>query len=238
MQWETSDLTLAVSVLETSHLTLEVYSPGFDVEDYRSAGELGDERYDGASTPLKTLFTLEHDGQVISETRFGLEPHRSALLFDGPLEPGEYVLTSSFAGLAKNTFVYTLNAEPEGALFVELLETQLYNVERGPYQETFFLEVPDGEAPVTVEMYDGDGAAELEARVRQPDGTYRLLAVSDDKSWQGVTLTEPGLYGFEFFVPENAYQYTNTVGVRVDKRLLVGRQRAARLQPAACLRAS
>ena len=221
LQWETNELNLAISVTETSFVTLDVYSPGFDPEDYRSDEELGDERYDKNEGQVSASFTLSKNGTTLTTASFGVEPHRTTRLFEGTLEPGEYTLNSAFSGLAKNTFVYTLQADPESALFVELLETQLYNVTRGSFTKAFTVEVPADEVPVMLELYDGDGPQELSARVLEPDGDYRRILVSEDKAWRGFELDKPGQYVFEFLVPDTAYQFTNTIGMRTDKRLRV-----------------
>ncbi|MFN4074121.1 MAG: hypothetical protein ACK4G4_12015, partial [Thermus sp.] len=54
---------------------IELYSPGLDPEDYRSAlrgkEELGDERYDRGLGQIRTLFQLYQGSQLIREMAFG-----------------------------------------------------------------------------------------------------------------------------------------------------------------------
>src|SRR5690554_5875190 len=118
--WETDELNLVINLLETSNVKLEVYSPSFDPDDYRASlegrPELGDERYDGGEGELQAVFSLWRNGSVIVERNYGVAPHGTEVLFEGELAAGEYTLRSSFAGLGKNTFVYTLTSQPAAAV--------------------------------------------------------------------------------------------------------------------------
>src|SRR5690606_41367245 len=66
--WETDELNVVVSLLETSQVKFEVYSPAFDPDDYRASlegrPELGDERYDGGEGEVQARFRRWRKGRV------------------------------------------------------------------------------------------------------------------------------------------------------------------------------
>lgn len=221
--WEADELDVVVSLLEPSRVRLEVYSPGFDPDDYRAslAGlpELGDERYDGGDGDVSARFSLARSGVVVFERSFGVEPHATAVLFDGELGAGEYSLRSTFEGLGKNTFVYTLESEPAAAIYFDAGATMLFNVRGHELQEVLTVEVDAAHAPATFELYDGDGPGELRGRLDTPSGPLEI-PVSGDLEWSTIRLGQPGTYTFSFYQPEGAYQHSNTIGLRADSRLL------------------
>ena len=238
--WETNRLALTLEVAQATDVRLGVESPGFDPDDYRAAlrgeREVGDERYDDGTGEVMTTFSLLYGGQEVTSQTYGIEPHREDALFEGRLEPGVYTLTAELQGLAKNAFTYTLDSSQPDALTLYIEPDQLlvdpqnsvsestgvnYTVSRGDWQQAFALEVPDFPRPVTVGIYDGDGSGELQFRLQNPDATRQELGVSGDLEWRDYTLNEVGRYGFDFRIPNSAYQYSNTVGVRVDQRLRV-----------------
>ncbi len=253
--WETNRLALTLEVSQATDVTLNLYSPGFDPDDYRAAlrgeREVGDERYDEGEGNVVTTFSLQYGAQEVASRRYGVEPHRDDILFEGRLEPGVYTLTAELQGLAKNAFVYTFNSSQPDALALYIEPDQLlidpqrgapadgegtganYTISRGDWQEAFALEVPDFPRPVTVGLYDGDGPGELRFRLRNPEGSEQELPVSGDLEWRNYTLSETGRYGFSFRIPDAAYQYSNTVGVRVDQRLRVERDALRVVAPAA-----
>lgn len=221
--WEADELDVVVSLLEPSRVRLEVYSPGFDPDDYRAslAGlpELGDERYDGGDGDVSARFSLARSGVVVFERSFGVEPHATAVLFDGELGAGEYSLRSTFEGLGKNTFVYTLESEPAAAIYFDAGATMLFNVRGHELQEVLTVVVDAAHAPATFELYDGDGPGELRGRLDTPSGPIEI-PVSGDLEWSTIRLGQPGTYTFSFYQPEGAYQHSNTIGLRADARLL------------------
>lgn len=241
--WEIQELRASVVVSEPTVLNLQIYSPGFDPSDYRSAlkgkKELGDERYDKGKGQLLSEFVLKRDGEVLAQRTYGIEPHRWVLFFRGPVQPGVYQLTSRFVGLGKNAFRYRIQTSVQGA--AELLvdpTLQLYDVRKfnlnGPFNlatvkggdwvEPFALEVSPEVLPLKVGFYDEDGPKEMEGRVRLPDGKIELRTVSGDKSWAYYQIETSGTIRFGFRQPPTAKQYSNTTGFRVDACMEVGRE--------------
>lgn len=220
--WETDELDVVLSVLETSRVRLEVYSPAFDPDDYRAAlegrPELGDERYDRGEGELGARFSMQRGGSVVFERDFGVAPHATEVLFDGDLAPGEYTLTSSFKGLGKNTFVYSLTSDPAVAVYFDAGATLLFNVRGRELQDVLTVIVEPQDVPATFELYDGDGEAELRGRLTGPSGPI-AIPVSGDLEWSTIRLGRPGTYTFSFYQSEGAYQYSNTIGIRTDARL-------------------
>lgn len=238
--WEIQELRASVVVSKPTVLNLQIYSPGFDPSDYRSAlrgqPELGDERYDGGKGQLLSEFVLKAGARILAQQTYGVEPHRWVLFFRGPVQPGIYQLTSRFAGRGKNAFRYRIQTSVPGA--AELLvdpTLQLYDVRRpsgalltnvrgGDWLEPFVLDVSDQVLPLRVGFYDEDGPRELEARVRLPDGKIEPRAVSGDKAWAYYQVNRSGTFRFGFRQPPGARQYSNTIGFRVDACMEVGRE--------------
>ncbi|GEM86400.1 hypothetical protein [Meiothermus granaticius] len=239
--WEIQELRASVVVSKPTLLNLQIYSPGFDPQDYRRGlkgqPELGDERYDGGKGSLLSEFTLQQDRKVLAQATYGVEPHRWVVFFRGALQPGIYQLTSRFIGLGKNAFRYRLQTSVPGA--AELLvdpTLQLYDIRRpggvllanvrgGNWLEPFVLEVSSQVLPLKVGFYDEDGPKELEARVRLPNGSIQPRSVSGDKAWAYYQVSQPGVFRFGFRQPPSAQQYSNTIGFRVDACMEVGRDR-------------
>lgn len=220
--WEADELNVVISLLETSQVRLEVYSPAFDPDDYRASldgrPELGDERYDRGEGEVQAHFSLWRNDSVLLERSFGVAPHGTEVLFDGELAPGEYTLRSSFDGLGKNSFVYTLESEPAAAVYFGAGETMLFNI-RGPeLQDVLTVVVDEEHAPATFELYDGDGPSELGGRLTTPSGPIEI-PISGDLEWSTIRLGQPGTYTFSFYQPEGAYQHSNTIGIRANARL-------------------
>ncbi|MEJ5336866.1 MAG: DUF11 domain-containing protein [Thermus sp.] len=221
---------------EGGPVKVEVYSPGFDPTDYRSAlkgqEELGDERYDGGQGEVEALFRLERRGEVLREARFGVEPHRWVTLWEGPLPQEPHLLSSAFKGLGKNAFVYRIS----GARLVLDDAPQLLDVysigltlrqlppERGGWVELLALEA---ERPFTVHFYDEDGPQELESKAVYP-GFEETRPVSGDLEWIPYTLRQAGVVRFLFRQPPTAKQYSNTLAFRAEACLeaLPGRFKA------------
>jgi uncharacterized repeat protein (TIGR01451 family) len=239
LEWEGSELLLTLEVSELAQFKLDIHSPGFDPNDYRSAlqgqSELGDERYDKGAGSVQATFQLLGEAGVIVEKKYGVEAHRTDNFATVLLQPGRYTLKSTLAGLAKNAFVYSVSSDPDGAaqLYVEpnqlLVDPQAtgtitgmnYTIPRGDWTTPFSITVPENPNPVVASIYDGDGAAELLFRLTSPDGATQDMPVSGDKTWLEYSLDQIGDYDFAFRVPESAGQYSNTIGLRVDKRLRI-----------------
>jgi len=215
--WETAELNLVLRVSEKTQVKLEVYSPGFDPTDYRSPNELGDERYDGGSSPLKTVIRIfDEAGNVRLQREFGVESHRWHKLIDGELSAGDYLIKMQFFGNAKNALAFKLTAgNTKASLQVAPGSMQTYNVHGSKWAYPFSVTKRDWSAPITVGIYDGDGPQELLVRVIEPDGTARSLPASGNQEWVRYRVEKAGTYSFGFRQPESAKQYTNTVGFKV-----------------------
>ena len=230
LAWESNELKITVSVKERSEVGIEIYSPGFDPDDYRAEWqggiELGDERYDQGKGEVRAEFILSRGNEVITSKSYGVEPHRVDTLFRQTLEAGEYVLTSRFYGKGKNSFIYGFGSGGGVELYLEpyqmIVDPNImnYNIARGQWQTPFSVRNKTGRL-ANFWIYDGDGPYELLFKLRSPRGEERDQAVSGDLQWQGYPLEEQGRYDFSFLVPDSAYQYTNTIGIRADCRLRI-----------------
>ncbi|BAW02915.1 hypothetical conserved protein [Thermus thermophilus] len=225
--WETHTLEIWLAIPEKGRARLDLFSPGFDPTDYRSAllgkPELGDERYDGGKGELKATFRLYKDGKLLREMAFGVEPHRWAGFFEGEVEAGVYLFQSEFLGNGKNAFVLRVEA-PNFGFFLDPRPQLILDVST---QTTTLRLLPDergwvwvepfsvySEGPLEVAFYDEDGPEELRARVRYGDGSVEERPVSGDREWIAYT-KRPGLAIFGFTQPPTARQYSNTVAFRV-----------------------
>ena len=235
--WEIQELQASIVVHKPTLLNLQIYSPGFDPNDYRSAlkgkEELGDERYDKGKGELVAEFALLRDGRVLAEERFGVEPHRWVLFFRGEVQPGIYLIKSRLLGLGKNAFLYRIQTSvPQAAELLIDPTLQIYDVRSASYsnirgkdwQEPFLLDVSSEVLPLRVDFYDEDGAQEMEGRVRLPDGRIESRNVSGDREWAYYDIRQPGQITFGFRQPKTARQYSNTIGFRVDACMKVGRE--------------
>lgn len=227
--WEVRDLRASVVVGKPTLLNLQIYSPGFDPNDYRrglrGGEELGDERYDGGRGELVAEFTLARGEQIVVQKTYGVEPHRWDLFFRGPLEPGVYTLSARFSGRGKNAFLYRIQTrEPDAAELLVEPGLQLYDVRGRGWVEPLHLLVEREALPVRVGFYDEDGPREMEARVRLPDGRAVPRPVSGDRGWAHYEIRQPGLYTFGFRRAPGATQHSNTIGVRLDACVEVERE--------------
>ncbi|RDI96423.1 DUF11 domain-containing protein [Meiothermus sp. QL-1] len=234
--WETHTLRASVVVHRPTLLNLQIYSPGFDPNDYRRGkGELGDERYDRGRGRVESTFAFYQGPRTLAEARFGVEPHRWVTFFRGELAPGVYTLESKFFGNGKNAFLYRIQTRvPEAAELLLDPVLQLYDV-RNPdpeartkplagitavrsrsWVEPFSLQVEPDALPIRVGFYDEDGPAELEARVHYEGGKIVPRTVSEDRSWAYYEVRQPGLVRFGFRQPEGSRQYSNTIGFKVE----------------------
>jgi len=215
--WESSKLELVLRVQEEAQIKLDVYSPGFDPQDYRSPEELGDERYDRRDTLLRTrIRVLDTQGEVKLQREYGVEPHRWHNLINSALPPGDYLIQMLFFGNGKNALVFKLTADPQKAtLEVAPNSMQTYNVHGPDWQYPFAITKRDWTAPIRVGIYDGDGPNELLIHVLEPGGVRRNLPAPGNRQWTQYQVSHVGEYKFGFKQPETAKQYTNTVGFKV-----------------------
>ncbi len=232
LNWESNELNVTVTVTKSSQIGIKVYSPGFDPDDYRAewqgGQELGDERYDQGRGEVRAEFILSRGNEVVASKSYGIESHRVDVLFNQTLSPGDYVLTSRFYGKGKNSFIYGFETSTVNALelYVEAYEAIVdpiitnYNIARGQWQVPFSIKNRTGRT-ANIWIYDGDGPYELLFKLKNPRGEETDQAVSGDLEWLGYPLPDQGDYDFQFLVPDSAYQYTNTIGLRADCRLRI-----------------
>ncbi|WP_027881834.1 DUF11 domain-containing protein [Meiothermus rufus] len=249
--WEIQALRASVVVHKPTLLNLQIYSPGFDPADYRRGlkgqEELGDERYDKGQGELRAEFVLVRDGVVLAQETFGVEPHRWALFFRGPVEPGVYHIESRFYGLGKNAFRYRIQtSEPEAAGLLIDPTSQLFDIRPSQinlndrsfeWLEPLVLKVSPEVLPLRVGFYDEDGPKEMEARVRLPDGRLEARSISGDRDWAYYDIRQPGAIVFGFRQPRGATQHSNTIGVRIDACMEVEKE-AFRVVPPRPVRAT
>ncbi len=231
LEWERNEFNLTMVVTQQADVAVSVYSPGFDPNDYRAdwqgGVELGDERYDQGLGQVSSEFSLNSSGRPLANKSYGVENHRTDTLYRGSLEPGEYIINSKFFGKGKNSFIYGFESFPASAvqLYVEAFEPVVdpnltnYNIARGDWQVPFSINNTTGQTAY-IGIYDGDGPNELEFRLTDPFGIDTDEPVSGDLHWLDYTLGQ-GNWGFSFRVPDSAYQYTNTIGLRSSCRMRI-----------------
>ena len=215
--WDSAKLALVLRVREKTPVILKVFSPGFDPNDYRSPDELGDERYDGGNSELKTLIRIyDAAGQIRLRKEYGNEPHRWYTLINGDLAAGDYLIDMQFFGNGKNALAFKLHADrSKASLQVAPGSMQTYNVHGPKWQYPFRLTRRPWEAPIRVGVYDGDGPEELEVRVMLPNGRAKALPTPANGGWEKLRLEASGTYRFGFRQPRTAQQHTNTVGFQI-----------------------
>ncbi|GHG00754.1 hypothetical protein GCM10017783_11210 [Deinococcus piscis] len=211
LMWEVGDQNLTLDVGVAGPVRLDLYSPRLDPADYRSADFYGDEQY--APGEVTTTFVLQ-DAQGREVLRRTFEPgaHAWETLIDQELPAGQYRLRAVTQGNGKNTFAVRLQS-PSAALHAEQLTV---NVRSERWMPVVTVKT-DGPS-YALRMYDGDGASELEARVRSADGRWQALPVGRDVQWADLPLpSEPGEYVIELRQPAGAKQHSNTVSFALQR---------------------
>jgi hypothetical protein len=137
LRWSIDSLNTNIVISKATTLSLQIYSPGFDPNDYRSnqsgGDELGDERYDKGQGSLSAKFTFKRGSKVLAQTVYGIESHRWREFFRGSVQPGVYQISSQFKGFGKNAFRYRLQTSlPGTAKLVLDPSLQLYDIQGGP----------------------------------------------------------------------------------------------------------
>ncbi len=165
-------------------LSLEVFSPGLNLNDYvngrASAGYYGDEIY-GRNLPFETVYSvLAPNGSKLFERKYSTtDKHTWERLTSLSVKPGVYTLRVRSTGNGKNAFAvranspyqvqasqFTVNAR--GTVNTDLLAARI-QVSRDYVGKRFELT-----------NYDADGAAEAELYLLTPDGQRRKLATSEN----------------------------------------------------------
>ena len=204
--WSVGDQTLTLNVPVSGKIKLELYSPQLDPADYRADSYYGDETYDKG--PVSTKFELlDASGKVVAQREYALGAQTWDTLFDQALPAGSYSLRASTFGNGKNTFALRLSGS-SASVSAERLAVNVHSAAFVPV-----LNVTTDGAGYALQMYDGDGAGELEARLRDASGKVYPLAVSGQRGNISLPLPEAaGHYTVELRQPQGAKQYSNTVG--------------------------
>ncbi|ADY25394.1 hypothetical protein Deipr_0221 [Deinococcus proteolyticus MRP] len=213
LMWAVGDQTLTLDVGVTGRVRLDLYSPRLDPADYRSADSYGDEQY-APSPEVTTTFVLQDaQGREVLRRTFGPGAHAWEPLIDGELPAGRYRLRTVTQGNGKNTFAVRLQGQ-SAAVRAEQLTVNVRSATWMPVVNV----TTDGPG-YALRMYDGDGAGELEARVRFADGRTQALPVGQDVQWADLPLpAEAGEYVIELRQPAAAKQYSNTVSFALQRQ--------------------
>ncbi|MFC6591806.1 DUF11 domain-containing protein [Deinococcus lacus] len=213
LMWSVGDQTLTLNVPVSGRVRLDLYSPRVDQRDYRSDTYYGDEQYDGNTGAVATTFTLQSlDGKTLLTRTFTPGPHGWETLLDEDLPAGQYRVLAQTQGNGKNTFALRLTGV-SAAVSADHLTVNVHSEQWTPVVNVR----TDGDG-YSLRMYDGDGAGELEARLRYPDGHTEPVAVSGDLEWTAITIPEAaGHYVVELRQVPGAVQYSNTVGFSLHR---------------------
>ena len=200
LSWMPSGDEVEFTLPDQAWVKLSIYSPSLDLL------EVGDELYTGN---LKSTFRFADDAGVIREETFQLARSEWVTFYEGPLDANRYVLRSDAVGKGKNVYLLKLESSlPEIPL--QGYSTTI-NVSSFDYQDAFTFELNQN-ASCALELYDGDGATELEAQLIQPTGFIQPMSVSEDLAT--ITQALPrlqGLYTVQLRLTYGAYQKTNSV---------------------------
>ncbi len=209
--WSVGDQTLTLKVPASGKVRLELYSPQLDPADYRADSYYGDETYDKG--PVSTTFELvDEGGKVVATRTYAPGAQTWDTLFDQALEAGSYKLRASTSGNGKNTFAIRLS----GASASVSADRLAVNVHSRAFVPV--LNVTTDGPGYALQMYDGDGATELEAQLRDASGKVFPLMVSGQRGNVSLPLPEAaGRYTVELRQPQTARQYSNTVGFSLVK---------------------
>ncbi|THF68065.1 DUF11 domain-containing protein [Deinococcus sp. Arct2-2] len=209
LMWTVGDQNLNLSVPITGRIKLDLYSPRVDQSDYRSDTYYGDEQYDANRSAVATTFTVtDAGGKVVLRRTFTPGAHTWETLLDQDLTAGQYRLNVETKGNGKNTFAVRLTGV-SADVTAERLTVNVHSQDWVPAINM----TTDGTVPYIVRMYDGDGASELEAQLRDEQGNITPLTVSGDLAYTDLKIPEAaGRYVIELRQPGTAKQYSNTAG--------------------------
>ena len=209
--WSVGDQTLTLKVPVGGQVRLDLYSPQLDPADYRADSYYGDETYDKGA--VGTTFELvDGSGKVVSARTYAPGAQTWDTLFDQTLEAGSYKLRASTSGNGKNTFAVRLSGA-SASVSADRLAVNVHSQAFVPV-----LSVTTDGPGYALQMYDGDGASELEAQLRDVSGKVYPLAVSAQRGNVSLPLPDAaGRYTVELRQPQTAKQYSNTVGFSLVK---------------------
>lgn len=214
LAWTVGDQDLTLDVPVQGRVKLELYSPRLDQRDYRSDTYYGDEQYDGNASAVTTTFTLsDSSGRVLLRKTYQPGQHNWDTFLDQGLPAGKYRLRAATDGNGKNTFALRLTGS-SAAISADNLTVNVHSQEW-----LAAVNVATDGPGYSLRMYDGDGATELEARLRDEAGRVYPVAVSKDRQWAEIKLPEgAGRYTLELRQPAEAKQYSNTVGFALTRQ--------------------
>jgi SdrD B-like domain len=203
--WIPSGDEVEFTLTEDAWVKLSIYSPSLDLT------EIGDEIYDGHV--LDTTFSFRSNGNTITTQTYQLAPSEWVTFYQGSLLAAPYVLSSDVVGKGKN--VYLLKLETSLPDVVLQAHTVTVNVSSLEYADAFTFDITQNNA-CWLELYDGDGPSELEARLVQPTGYVQGIVVSADLETTVQYLPRlKGTYTVQLRLPPNTYQRTNSVRFKV-----------------------
>lgn len=210
LMWTVGDQDLKLVVGVSSRVQLDIYGAQFDPADYRSPDFFGDENYSPTlpKEPVSSTLTLtDAEGKVIREFDYGIGSQDWQTFINQDLPAGTYTLKVRTEGNGKNTFAFRLNS------ISAAVQTDRLNVTIRSNEWVPALNVYNPGGPMTVKMYDGDGARELEGELRDAEGNTYPVKVSGDLAWDDLQVPEgKGNYTLYLRQPKNTFQYSNTVG--------------------------
>ena len=185
LRWSPSGDEILFDLPQDSWIRLSIYSPTIDLS------ETGDERYD--MNALEASFELTSNDATLASERFSLAASNWLNFYEGPAKAGWHSLKSRVEGKGKNVYLLKLETEYEG---VELVgRSATVNASSESWSDAFSFELA-GFNRCQLELYDGDGEAELAARLQLPSGVMQAVPVSADLQAQRTQYLPrlPGLY--------------------------------------------
>lgn len=198
--WMPSGDEVEFTLPEKAWIKLSIYSPTLDLR------EVGDELYAG---DLASTFRFSDDAGTIREESFYLAPSNWVSFYEGALDAGRYVLRSDALGKGKNIYLLKLETSLPDIPLQGYSTT--VNASSFDWQDAFSFELIQN-APCVLELYDGDGATELEARMIQPTGYIQPMTVSEDLATISQNLPRlMGVYTVQLRMMPGTYQKTNSV---------------------------
>lgn len=223
--WATpfEELRIIVPSGTEAPLSLEVYSPGLNLNDYvngrATVGYYGDEIY-GRNLPFETSYSvLAPNGAVLFERKFGTtDKHTWERLTTLKVQAGIYTLRVKSTGNGKNAFAVRANAP------YQIQASQFTVNARGtPNTDLLAARVQVSRELVgkrfELTNYDADGALEAELYAVLPDGQRRKLATSENGGQAtdsfDITNALVGEWSVFMRILTSTKQFSNAINLRV-----------------------
>jgi hypothetical protein len=223
--WATpfEELRIIVPSGADAPLSLEVYSPGLNLNDYvngrAATGYYGDEVY-GRNLPFETSYSvLAPNGVKLFERKYGTtDKHTWERLTTLRVQPGIYTLRVQSSGNGKNAFAVRANAP------YQIQASQFTVNARGiPNTDLLAARVQVSRELVgrrfELTNYDADGAAEAEMYIVTPEGQRRKLATSENGGQAtdsfDITNALAGEWSIFVRILPSTKQFSNAINLRV-----------------------